>query len=251
MIVVTGPGRAGTSFLAKLYRELGFDPGGEWYSDVNAGLERIEFLQLNRTVAEELGVALRERRGGVIGRQLLRLLPEIDRLPLRYRRAARTALDSLRYHDSSLVDLLDWEALDAVADRHGDEMRSLAKAQPVVKDPRFCFTLGAWLRAGAPVDSVVLTLRPLDAMVESRQRVGHLSKQALGWSKHNFAYGIGLLMTWAAEYRIPVSLLRFPDFVGDPDALYTSLPLPEPRAPEAFRAAFDRVIDPSLVHDHR
>ena len=38
MIVVTGPGRSGTSLVAQLYRELGFDPGGRWHDDVRARL---------------------------------------------------------------------------------------------------------------------------------------------------------------------------------------------------------------------
>ena len=37
MIVITGPGRGGTSLIASLYRELGFDQGGEWFDDTNAG----------------------------------------------------------------------------------------------------------------------------------------------------------------------------------------------------------------------
>ena len=45
MVIVTGPGRRSTSFVASVYRELGFDPLGEWRVDANSGFEAPEVLK--------------------------------------------------------------------------------------------------------------------------------------------------------------------------------------------------------------
>ena len=63
MIIITGSGRSGTSFVARLYKELGFDPGGEWYPHSDSGLEELELVRLNELILQELGLrfALRTR----------------------------------------------------------------------------------------------------------------------------------------------------------------------------------------------
>jgi hypothetical protein len=254
VIVVTGPGRTGTSFLARLYGELGFDPGGRWEPAVNAGLEAGDAVQMNLLLAEELGVSFRERRGGraleAVG-SLLRKSLGYGPLPVRRaRRAVAIVVDSLRYRSAS-PNLMRWDLLEAVAERHGEELRALAKQRQVVKGPQFCWTIHAWLASQAPIESIVLTVRPLDAMAESRVRVGMYSRRAREWAKHNYCYGIGLVLTAAAQHRVPVTMLRFPDFLDDPDQLYSQLPLPEPRSVEEFRRAFAAVHEPSLVHDQR
>ena len=144
-----------------------------------------------------------------------------------------------------------WDRVDRVADRYGDQMRALAKERAVVKDPRFCFTLRAWLASGAPIDAVVFTIRPLDAMADSRVRVGMYTGRARDWGRHNYCYGIGLLLTTAAEHRLALTTLRYPDFLEQPARLYDVLPMPEPRSLPEFERAFAAVFDPALVHDAR
>jgi len=243
VIVISGPGRSGTSFLALLYRELGFDPGGRWDPRVRAGLEA-RFPAYNRDLAAALGVSPGRRRGPRWVRWLGRQLPESS-----FTRV-KALLTRVRYRRST-VDLMDWSRLDAVAAEFGETLRALGAETVVAKDPRFCWTLHAWLAAGAPVSAVVLALRPLDAMVESRVRAGMLPAIARTWAKNNYAYGIGLVMAAAVEYRVPVEVVRFPDFLDQPRDLYERLPLPEARTWEAFHAAFVKVRDESLVHDRR
>jgi len=251
VIVVTGPGRSGTSFLAALYRELGFDPGGRWEPAVDAGLEDRELVRLNLAVARAMGVSIRERRGGRVLESLGTLVRASDgRVPVALRRPFVAAADALRYLRST-PDLMDWASVDPVVGRFGDQMRAMAKERAVVKDPRFCFTLRAWLASGAPVEAVVFTIRPLDAMADSRVRVRMYSGRARDWARHNYCYGIGLLMTAVAEHRVPLTQLRYPDFLEQPEALHALLPLPEPRSWPEFEAAFRAVYDPSLVHDRR
>jgi hypothetical protein len=251
VIVVTGPGRSGTTLLASLYRELGFDPGGRWTPAVRAGLEDREVVTLNLAVARALGVSIRERRGGRVLEALGGLVRASDgRVTPALRRPLVAAVDGMRYWRST-PDLMDWRALEPTAERFGEQMRALAATRAVVKDPRFCFTLRAWLAAGAPVEAVVFTVRPLDAMADSRVRVGMYSRRARDWARHNYCYGIGLLTTAVAEHRVALTTLRFPDFVKDPGYLYDVLPLPQPRTADEFQRAFSAVVDPSLVHDER
>lgn len=251
MIVVTGPGRSGTSVLARLYRELGFDPGGRLEPTVSAGFEARDIVWMNLTLADELGVSIRERRGGPVLTRLGAALRFTDgRVAEPLRRPFVAALDVLRYQRVS-PDLMRWDRLAEVVERRGEQLRAMSKDRPVLKDPRFCWTLRAWLAAGVPVEALVLTVRPLDAMADSRVRAGMYTKRARDWGKHNYCYGLGLLLTAAAEYRVPTTTLRFPDFLERPDLLYRSLPLPEPRSEEEFLRAFAAVCDPRLVHDSR
>ncbi len=251
MIVVTGPGRSGTSFLAALYRELGFDPGGRWESHIRAGLEHRDVVALNLIVGRALGVSVDLRRGGSVLKGLGALEHVSDgRVSPELREPFIAVVDALRYRHAT-PDLMDWNAVDRVARRYGEAMRTLAKDRSVVKDPRFCWTLGAWLAAHVPVEAVVLAIRPLDAMTDSRVEAGMYSPRARDWARHNYCYGLGLLMTTAVEYRVALTTLRFPDFLDQPDALYDVLPLPEPRTRQEFLHAFASVFDPALVHDNR
>ena len=244
MIVITGPGRSGTSLLARLYGELGFDPGGHWEPAVNAGFEDREVVTMNLELAEAMGVSIRERRGGRTLRALGKVVRASDgRVSPALRRPVVGAVDSLRYTRST-PDLMDWSSVGDVAERYGERLRSMASARQVVKDPRFCFTLRAWMAAGAPIEAVVFTIRALDAMADSRVRVGMYRQRARDWARHNYAYGTGLLLTATAEYRLPVSTLRFPDFLADPDALYAALPMPEPRTCRGLRARLCGGVQP-------
>jgi hypothetical protein len=247
VIVVTGPGRAGTSFLALLYRELGFNPGGKWNPTVNAGLEAKRFADLNMEVASALGLVAAPGAGP---RALRHVSRKAKRLPEAARKPVDSALTLLRYRKHTL-DPMDWSKLDAVVEEYGERMRALSLETQIVKDPRFCWTLHAWLASGATISSLVLALRPLDAMAESRIRAGWIPDQARGWATNNFAYGIGLAMSAVSEYRVPLETLRFPDFLNQPQELYRQLPLPEERSWEEFHAAFVKLRDESLVHDRR
>ena len=251
MIVITGPGRSGTTFLALLYRELGFDPKGEWNPNRNAGLEAKIFSQANMELASALGTVATPRRGPRSSRILVHLRKRSTKwLPASVGGRVNVVLGRLMFRRSTL-DLVDWSRLDAVVAEHGERLKALAQRTEVVKDPQFCWTLQAWLASGASISAVVLALRPLESMVESRIRARMIPEEGGEWAKNNFAYGIGLAMAAVSEYRVPVTILRFPDFLDGPRELYACLPLPEDRTWDEFRNAFDRVHDATLVHDRR
>lgn len=245
VIVITGPGRSGTSFLASLYRELGFDPGGAWRESVNAGLEDKKFTDLNEAVSAALGVVPAPGKGPNHLRWMDRL---VKRLPLKVRTPFNEVIDQLRYRRPG-IDVLDRGKLDAVAQTFGPELKALAEQTSVIKDPRFSWTLQVWLMSGAPIETVVLCLRPIDSMVTSRIRGGWIRERARSWATGNFAYGIGLTVAATSEFRTPVVQLLFPGFLREPEDLYARLPLPEPRTWEEFHRAYSAVVDESLVHE--
>ncbi len=234
-----------------LYRELGFDPGGRWNPQVNAGMEAKQFSEINNELTAALGTVGAPRQGTRSLRSLKRVSEfSAGHFPTPIHQCVDSVLGSLRYHRNT-ADLLDWTKLDAVIARYGETMRELSASTQVVKGPHFCWTLQAWLGSGASIDSVLLAVRPLEAMAESRVRVGMIPDRARTWAMNNFAYGIGLAMSAIEEYRVPFEFLRFPDFLDNPEDLYDRLPLPEKRSWTEFLTAFEKVHDASLVHDER
>jgi hypothetical protein len=259
VIIVTGPGRSGTSLVASIYNQLGFDPGGPWREPENAGFEESDFVRANERLLCALGttVAMGRRaprgRWGLHGARIDALLrPPDEDAARRPPGPLGRLVDWTRYRRLPL-DVIDWSKLPRVVDHEGPALLRLCGGASVVKDPRFCWTLPVWLEAGCAVKSVVMCLRDLDAVVDSRSKAfGHMVlEHGRSWAKNDFAYGIGLVMASATAHRVPVVVLRFPDLLDDPSDLYARLPLPEHRSWEEFSAAFEKVRDRGLVHDGR
>ncbi len=53
MLVITGPGRSGTSMLGQFCCDLGFNPGGEWCDAIDAGLEHPHVAAINDALYRE------------------------------------------------------------------------------------------------------------------------------------------------------------------------------------------------------
>jgi hypothetical protein len=79
MLIITGPGRSGTSVLALYCQKMGYDPGGEWCDVLNAGLEDRRVVTINDALLRELrqtgtarqalkcyGEQMRQLRAGVV-----------------------------------------------------------------------------------------------------------------------------------------------------------------------------------------
>ncbi len=54
MLIITGPGRSGTSLLALFCKEMGFDPGGTWHEFVDAGLEYPPVVRINTALQKDI-----------------------------------------------------------------------------------------------------------------------------------------------------------------------------------------------------
>lgn len=214
MIVVTGPGRSGTSFLAELYRDLGFDPGGAWDKKINAGREQHEIVEVNSKIYSAFNAPDNP--------------PPIDNFG-----AQR------------------WDLVAALADEYGPLLHELASRFEVVKDPRFCWTLRIWLEAKAPIDHVVVSMRRLDEVQASAKLVGMAAKRTTeeaNQARSDLVYRVGSLMTTLGDFDVPSTTLWFPGYLADPDALYERLPLPSPVPKERFLKVFRKTLNPKDVH---
>jgi hypothetical protein len=255
MIIVTGPGRSGTTFVANLYRELGFDPGGEWVDETNSGLEAQDVFAINVLLLRDLGVsALTDR---VTGEDLRRKLrdPRDPHRTNRFVAAGRNAVESaalkLLGNSTDLLTLIQWSKYDELAALYKPLMIGAARGRDVVKDPKFCWTLRAWVGAGVPVEHVLICIRNLDSVVKSHAAAGHTLFRSRDAALNAFTYAIGLCVTAVHDLRIPYSIVQFPDFLEDPERLYDAMRFPRPVTREQFDAAFERVRRADLVHDAR
>lgn len=253
MIVITGPGRSGTSFLASLVHELGFDVGGGWSERLAAGREAGPIVQVNDAIIRELGGEglwrmqaigdrrASERRLSAAGRSMPRALREPAGAVVR----RLLALSWPRQRSG-----LRWDDLDSVTARHRDRLRALAAEHEIVKDPRFGWTLPVWVAAGAAPRHVLVSLRDVGAMVASRQRAEpSLADQSA--ARNAIVYSVGLCLTTLYDAGIEHSVVRFPDFLSDPTKLHAVMRFPAAVPADAFARAFESVKRADAVHDWR
>jgi hypothetical protein len=260
VIIVTGPGRSGTSVLAQLYKELGFDPGGRWIPNVRAGYEHGDFWRLNNELALGVGATMlklppaprpapgspkppaptgyRRLVKGAKSRVVKALSDPVPTAPAKSRPAP---------NPNGRVRMIDWDRVPAVLDEHGDTMVRLAKETPFVKDPRFIFTLPLWVAAGADIEHVTITVRKMDDMVSSRHAAGQ-TKQTAVELRNSLTYGLGVISATVYETEQSHSFIRFPDFLHDLEGLYAALRFPEPVDFEHFRTTAEELFDPDQVH---
>jgi hypothetical protein len=243
VILITGPGRSGTSVLAALYQELGYSPGGYWTAGVSAGLEASDVVEVNDAIARDLDMTM---TGPARKARRLHAPPGtariVERLDL-YRRFE--TLPGRRARD---LTLLDWERFDEVVSARGEQLRTLASEKLIVKDPRFCFTLPVWLAAGAAVTHVVIATRDVDAMLKSRQVNRLISFSSTTDAKNSLIYAIGSCLATCWDHRVPHTILRYPDFLWEVPSLHRELPLLQDLDYEQFEAATSKVFREDLVH---
>jgi hypothetical protein len=143
---------------------------------------------------------------------------------------------------------VDPAAVAAAADKYGETLRRLAGERRVVKDPRFAWTLGVWVLAGADIEYVLLCTRDVDAVVDSRVAAGHYVPAHRRDAKAALERGLRMCLDVLHDHGLPHSVVRFEEVFRGPDALFAAMPLPPEVTREQFDAAFERVVDPTLVH---
>lgn len=251
MIIITGPGRSGTSVVAQLYRELGFDPGGQWSSSVRAGWEAPDIVEMNEAIIAELGVEALLRRPGILKRHLyVRNFAHVIKplLPRPILSKAREFLNRPRDRTGHLS-LINWERFDDVVAKYRTKLKEISQSHQVVKDPRFSWMLAVWAAAGAQIDYVVVCIRALDPMVRSRLAAKHLTTKSLGEAKNSLIYGVGACLSALYSYNISHCIIKFPEFLDSAKALYNALRFPQPVSYSQFIQAFDCVVDKSKVNE--
>lgn len=230
--------------MAKLYDRCGHSPGGRWFESVNAGLEDQKVVILNDSVARLLHMtmtgpvrrqtSLSVRKGG--------WLDDIaERLDL-YRR-----FETLPGRRAGHMSPLDWDRFGSAVESFGPELREVAAATKLAKDPRFSWTLPIWLAAGAQIEHVIFTTRRVDAMLASRQHNRLHSFSSQSDAKNSIIYAIGVSMSACWDHEVEYTLLRFPDFLGDVDALHR-LPLLRDLGQDDFEKIVGDLIRADLVH---
>jgi hypothetical protein len=142
-----------------------------------------------------------------------------------------------------------WERFPRVVALYGSRLRRVAAERTVVKHPRFCWTIGVWAAAGARIDHVLVCVRNLDAIMESRRKVGMLEPSDR--SRNAFLYGLGLCIQSLVDHEVPHDIVRFPAFLEHPERLREAMRFPDPVSEDDFRAAFERVRDTAKVTDWR
>lgn len=241
MIVVTGPGRSGTSLVAQLYRELGFDPGGRWHADVRAGLEAREIVDLNRRIERYVGM------GPFDGGKRRRPLGTVLRRAVRDVRRGRTPRLRRPRVDAPPA----WSRVEPAVSRYGAQARELARSHPVVKDPRFCHTLRVWAAADAEIEHVLVCVRAVDAMSRSRTQAGHAGRASEDVVRNALVYRLGLCLTTLHEFAIEHRVVTFPGFAHRPETLFDAMRFPRAVPADRFAAAFERVVRPELITELR
>ena len=248
MIIITGPGRSGTSVIAQIYKDLGFDPGGEWVAKIHGGLEPREIVEVNEELLEALGLTPMGAPGGT--RRRIRHAGKAL-IPAGLRPGLRSRLQWLPWMGNAQPGMLRWERFDAVAETFAPRLRELAERHPVAKDPRWFWTLPLWVAAGVPIEHVLVSIRNLEAVVQSRGRMGSLRFRTAGGAKNSITYGLGLTMLAIHEHQLSHAVVRFPEFLDKPKELYGSVRFPRPVLEADFCAVVERLRRPDLVHDRR
>jgi hypothetical protein len=136
----------------------------------------------------------------------------------------------------------------------------------IVKSPWLCDHLEAVINNGQViVDHAIVPMRDLFAAAESRRRVNEEAASSVPRNKvpgglwHTtrpeeqevvLTQQLYKLLITLADHAIPLTLLRFPRMVIDPDYLYERLSfLLNGVTREAFDRGFRSVSNPNLIHD--
>ena len=176
-LIVTGPGRSGTSAIARILHESGFSmgealaPASEWNS---AGFyEETPVVEINEQIVNDLG------------------------------------MEGMRNWPSRR-DVLNASASYAGAMRHV-VAASTARGW---KDPRFSITLEAWLPYLSAPPKVVVCLRSPEAFINSTISIFGLSPRDVlesWWSNH-----LRRILDVIREYRLSATSVVFDDLVCNP-----------------------------------
>jgi hypothetical protein len=221
MIIITGSGRSGTSAVARLIHEAGIDVGRD-------------LIEADESNAEGY---FEER-------------PVIE----------------LNDHILKDVGMDEWfavasrEELLTAARARGDEMRALAvNATPAWKDPRFCWTLEAWMEVLPSKPRVIVCLRsPAEVVASTLRYYGQVSDEARRHVEHRWNAEYERLLEIIGEYRLDAMTVEFSElnrrrkhvaaslsrFVGRevaPSGVRADLRHHRLRVPVRLRATYDRV----------
>jgi hypothetical protein len=199
MIIVTGSGRSGTSAVARLLHESGLSVG---YDLVEADESNAEGYFEERSII-------------VINDHML----EDAGMREWFTVASRA------------------ELLEAARAQEGDMRMMLRAATPAWKDPRFCWTLEAWMELMYTKPRVIVCLRsPSEVVASTLKYYGQVSEEAVRHVEHRWLAEYARLLEIIGEYRLDAVCVEFEALHRDPQQAIGPL--------ERF---LGRALDPACV----
>ena len=239
MIIITGTGRSGTSFLGKLYVELGFKVAGAevWRPDGRPGIEEPIVNQLLAEIMQDLVIPA--------GNNILqKTLFSIGKKIIGQKIADKSLRGSLRKRSyvRNQILLHDMTKLDVLAKKYQVRILELSRNYQVIKAPGFCRTLGVWAAAGAPIEHVVVTMRKTIDVIKSQERLNALRFTDYSLAYNHYALISGYLMAAIADNNLPACWIQFPDFLEKPEWLQQQLYFPSKVSDGDFIQAFQKVL---------
>ena len=184
-IIVTGPGRSGTSAVARVLHESGLSMGTEFHppSDYNATgfYEDVHALSVNDQILGELGLS-------------------------------QIGTGTWPWRSTVL----------AVGGRHAETMQELAsRGTDGWKDPRFSLTLEAWLPHLPGPPKIVLCLRSPEAFLHSVARIyGLVGRDEI---ERLWANELRRLLDVISAYRLEVTCIEYDGLVQRPEETIAAL----------------------------
>jgi hypothetical protein len=206
-IIVAGPGRSGTSAVARVLHESGVSMGDDLRpaSDFNpvGFYEEQPVILLNDAILKELGMERFDRwqsRAGVL----------------------------------------------AVAERHADDMRELATTTLAQgwKDPRFSTTLEAWLPHLPRRPKIVVCLRSPEAYLHSVVRIYGLVERAV--VKRSWEYQLTRILDVIRDYHLEATCVEYDALVQQPAETVAALSafVGRPLDPKYVKAELRQFVQP-------
>lgn len=184
MKIITGSGRSGTSFVAKIIDQVqGLAGSGLlWEPDVRAGMEEKAIVDLNKTLFEWNGIKRPYSDVWMNDHQIAYAKAEI---------AGAGYVDQLN---------LEWQG-------------------KWVKDPLFSKTLKIWLEMGLQVEHIIVCTRnPHDSMTSSK-RTNRGFEPAYGYTEEEIEKEMntrqGYLWDIILRYALPYSVVRYEHMLED------------------------------------
>ncbi len=227
MLVITGPGRCGTSLLARFCQELGCDTGGEWNQEVDAGLEHEQVVRINDILLGVIQGYYKPDNRMVSLAESVRMLFQSDFLIQKSERKRE------KIH----------QKVNSLLQNHSRDMAGISNQ--VIKDPRFTHhpeIIRAWHSVRGDL-KVLLTYRSPEQILESSKRLSVVRPNHLHQSdvfRQDFANCIEAMLDLDIDFRI----LLFPYFLKQYDNVYqafSELGLHFDR--EVGRQVWDRLVD--------
>jgi len=199
LVIVTGAGRSGTSAVARLLHEAG----------ITMGSHLLGATESNPTGYYE------ERAVAALNDRIL----------------AACGLDRW-FGEATRAEML------AAAEAHGDEMARLAAAAGGGwKDPRFCWTLEAWLPHLRSAPRVVVCLRnPIAAVESTLRRYGQVGDEARRWVASHWSRQYERLLEVLDDHALAACCVDYDELAERPEA-----------AVERLAAFVGRPLDPALI----